>query len=172
MVIVNRVSKIEAASCTLRNSTRKTWRKGTSIQCINENILLLTNAADTPEPMVEAEEYTLDVEVELPTYSRRFHRIEQRQHRKHSVAVHILFTQKASTHVNHQIVSLKKNVSTKRLKWRPMLQQMLESALRPKWQVSVTSDIQEIQSSDWHKWLCTLWRKLIPAFPTYITSFR
>jgi len=45
------------------------------------------------------------------------------------------------------------NVSTERLKWRPMLRQMRKSTLSQALHVRITSDALNIQSSDWHKWL-------------------
>ena len=54
------------------------------------------------------------------------------------------------------------NVLTERLKWRPMLRQMRESMLRQTLHVSIASNIQMIQSSDWPKLCCALWR--------YVTS--
>jgi len=47
-----------------------------------------------------------NMHIHIPTYSRRLHRIEQRKHRKHSVAAHSLFTQKAPTLVIHQVIRL------------------------------------------------------------------
>jgi len=43
------------------------------------------------------------------------------------------------------------NISTERLKWRPMLWQMRESMLHPTLHVRVANDTQKIQSSDWPK---------------------
>jgi len=56
------------------------------------------------------------------------------------------------------------NLSTERLKWRPMLRQMRESMLRQTLLVRVTSDIHKIQTSDWPKLRCVLWRYIISAF--------
>jgi len=64
------------------------------------------------------------------------------------------------------------NVSTDPLKWRLMLRHMWESMLRQIFQVHVTSNTQNIKSSDWPKWLCTLWRNVNSHFLSDITSFQ
>ena len=56
--------------------------------------------------------------------------------------------------------SLAENISTERLKWRPMLRQRRESVFCQTLQVHITCDTQKIQSSDWPKWRCTLWRNV------------
>jgi len=49
------------------------------------------------------------------------------------------------------------NVSTERLKWRPMLWQMRESMLCQTSQVCVASDTHNFPSSDWPKCPCAFW---------------
>jgi len=53
-------------------------------------------------------------------------------------------------------------VSTERLKWCPMLRQMLKSMICHMMHVHFASHTQTIQSFDWFKWCCALWH--------YVTS--
>ena len=56
-----------------QNFIRKKWKKKSHLQSINKKIPSLTDAADMPEEMVEAEELTLDLEVKLRKYKKLLH---------------------------------------------------------------------------------------------------
>ena len=52
-------------------------------------------------------------------------------------------------------------VSTEHLKWCLVLRQMRESMLCQTLHVCIVSDTRNIQSCDWPKWCCALWRYII-----------
>jgi len=54
------------------------------LQNINEKILSLTYAADTPEEIVEIEEYTLDVKIKLRQYKKILQRRSDTQNRENT----------------------------------------------------------------------------------------
>jgi len=66
------------------------------------------------------------------------------------------------------------NLGTECLKWHSMLQQMQERMLCQALHVHVDNDTQKVQSSDWLKWCCVLWRYVIfclsPNEPSIIYS--
>ena len=59
------------------------------------------------------------------------------------------------------------------LKWRPIPTKWRECSLCQTLQVRVTSDTLKIQSSDWPKWRCALWRNINNRiFVGHRTSFQ
>ena len=74
--------------------------------------------------------------------------------------------------IDRSIIWPLSNVLTDRLKWCEMLRQIGESTYPPTVHVFIAKDAQRIQSSDFLKWLCALWRYVISLLFSDQTSFQ
>jgi len=86
-VIDSFVNKLEEAKEeedleNIETFIEKVKEKVAILQNVNENVLSPTDAADTPEEIVEIEEYTLDVEIKLRKYKKILQRRSDTQNRE------------------------------------------------------------------------------------------